>query len=55
MFALTWSKTKQIAITEMENKLSIITKWLIGTELKVNEKNNELCHFYRKDTPKNLD
>ena len=50
-FALTWSKCKQTAITQMEAKLSIVTKWLSGSGLKVNEQKTELCHFYRKDTP----
>ena len=36
---------------EMEQKLSIITKWLTGSGLKVNEQKTELCLFYRKDTP----
>ena len=50
-FALTWSKNKQNAIKLMETKLSIVTKWLTGSGLKVNEQKTELCHFYRKDTP----
>ena len=35
----------------METNLAIITKWLSGSGLKVNEQKTELCHFYRKDTP----
>ena len=35
----------------MEIKLAIITRWLSGSGLKVNEQKTELCHFYRKDTP----
>ena len=50
-FALTWSTNKRTAISQMENKLSIITKWLAGSGLKINEQKTELCHFYRKDTP----
>jgi hypothetical protein len=50
-FALTWSKFKQTSITQMEAKLSIVTKWLSGSGLKVNKQKTELCHFYRKDTP----
>ena len=49
-FALTWSQSKQSAINEMEQKLSLITKWLTGSGLKVNEQKKELCLFYRKDT-----
>ena len=50
-FALTWSRNKQNAIDLMETKLLIVTKWLKGSGLKVNEQKTELCHFYRKDTP----
>ena len=50
-FALTWSRNKQNAIELMETKLLIVTKWLTGSGLKVNEQKTELCHFYRKDTP----
>ena len=31
--------------------LTLITKWLTGSGLKVNEQKTELCLFYRKDTP----
>ena len=50
-FILTFNKVKQTAITLMENKLGIITKWLKDSGLKVNEDKTELIHFYRKDTP----
>ena len=50
-FALTWSRSKQTTIDEMEKKLKLITKWLTGSGLKVNEQKTELCLFYRKDTP----
>ena len=50
-FVLTWSQSKQTAINEMENKLTLITEWLKGSGLKVNEQKTELCLFYRKDTP----
>ena len=35
----------------METKLTLITKWLIDSGLKVNQTKMELCQFYRKDTP----
>ena len=50
-FILTFNKLKQIAITLMENKLKVITKWLKDSCLKVNKEITELIHFYRKDTP----
>ena len=50
-FILTFNENKISAITEMESKLAIITKWLTDSGLKVNQSKTELCHFYRKDTP----
>ena len=50
-FILSIHKDKQTAVTLMESKLKIITKWLKDSGLKVNEEKTELTHFYRKDTP----
>ena len=50
-FALTWSSNKNNVIELMTEKLKIITEWLKGSGLKVNETKTELCLFYRKDTP----
>ena len=50
-FALSFNSNKQTAISDMENKLKLITKWLKDSGLKVNEIKIELCLFYRKDTP----
>ena len=50
-FILTFNENKDRAISEMETKLSLITKRLTDSGLKVNQSKTELCHFYRKDTP----
>ena len=50
-FAITWNKSKQMATTLMQNKLEIMSTWLKGSGLKVNESKTEKCLFYKKDTP----
>ena len=50
-FILTFSKSKDESIQLMKTKLSLITKWLTDSGLKVNESKTEICLFYRKDTP----
>ena len=50
-FILTFSKSKDESIKLMKTKLTLITKWLTNSGLKVNESKTEICLFYRKDTP----
>ena len=48
-YVLVWNKNWGQLITEMQNKLEKITKWLKDSGLKVNEAKTELCLFHRKD------
>ena len=50
-FILEFNSKINDLITNMEQKLEMITKWLKDSSLKVNENKTELCLFYRKDNP----
>ena len=45
-----WSLCQLELITNMENKLKLLTKWRSDSGLKVNEAKTELCIFYKIDT-----
>ena len=46
-----FSRAHLILIVKMETKLTLITKWLTDSGLKVNQTKTELCQFHRRDTP----
>ena len=48
-YALMWNKCKEVLKMLMQHKLELITTWLRGLGLKVNEEKMELCLFHRKD------
>ena len=50
-FCLEWNKSIQALITNLERKLEMITKWLRGSGLLVNESKTEICLFHRNDQP----
>jgi hypothetical protein len=50
-YILVWNKHRGQLVTEMEQKLMIITNWLKNSGLKVNDSKTELCLFHRKDQP----
>ena len=49
-FMIEWSLCRVELKINMENKLKLVTKWLIDSGLKVNETKTELCIFYKSDT-----
>ena len=49
-FILEFNSKINDLITNMEQKLEMITKWLKDSGLKVNENKTEICLFHRNDT-----
>ena len=47
-YLLSWNKTIQQLIIDMEKTLESVTKWLRQSGLKVNDSKTELCLFHRK-------
>ena len=48
-YCLEWDTDLALLITKMEKKLEMITKWLRGSGLIVNEKKTEVCVFHKND------
>ena len=48
-YTIKWHRDIQIMITNLENSLSTIVKWLTDSGLKVNEEKTEICLFSRQD------
>ena len=53
-FYLEWNTDLSKLITDLEQKLEMITKWLRDSGLLVNEGKTEVCLFHRNDQPKSL-
>ena len=50
-FCLEWNTDLPKLIVDMEKKLEMISKWLRGSGLIVNESKTEVCLFHKKDQP----
>ena len=48
-YLISWNKTIQQLIIDMQKILESVTKWLRQSGLKVNDSKTELCLFHRKD------
>ena len=50
-FCLEWNRSFALLVENLEKKLEMITKWLKGSGLVVNESKTEVCLFHRNDQP----
>ena len=50
-FCVEWSSDLSVLVNNVEKKLEMITKWLRGSGLVVNEKKTEICLFHNNDQP----
>ena len=50
-FCLVWNKSIEALILDLEKTLELVTKWLRGSGLVVNESKTEICLFHRNDQP----
>ena len=48
-YVINWNKDLAVCIAEVENTLKIMTDWLKGSGMKVNESKTECCIFYKND------
>ena len=51
IFCLKWNRKIETLIVDLEINLEMITKWLRGSGLVVNESKTEICLFHRNDQP----
>ena len=50
-FYIEWNSDLALLIVNLERKLEMITKWLRGSGMIVNESKTEICLFHRHDKP----
>ena len=50
-FCVLWNKDLSKLIADLEKSLEMITKWLKGSGLLVNEAKTEICLFHTRDQP----
>jgi hypothetical protein len=48
-FFVLWNKLLCNLISDLENELEVIVKWLKDSGLEVNNKKTEVCLFHRND------